>query len=291
MRNNFLVFDIETIPDVELGRKMIDVDIIGESDDWLASATDAEIGDAMFKEQLLKTDGKTEFLPLPFHQIGCISVVSCVDSKDGPNAPPVIWVGTLNRKEGKPAEPDQVAAFFKLIDNNLPRIVSWNGGTFDLPVLQLRALKHGIRSSKYWDNGDRDRDFRFNNYRSRYHMRHTDVMDVIANYGMGRSSLDRVAVLCGLPGKIGVGGGAVWDAYKADNLAGVMDYCEIDVINTWLVFCRYMLICGDLVPERYETMIAETQRYLADQDKAERPHMLHYLDAWVAGVAGAEVVL
>src|SRR5947208_7804359 len=67
--------------------------------------------------------------------------------------------------------------FFEGIERYTPQLVSWNGGAFDLPVLQYRALMHGVGAARYWDWGDDDRDFRFNNYLARFHTRHLDLMD------------------------------------------------------------------------------------------------------------------
>ena len=44
--------------------------------------------------------------------------------------------------------------------------------------------------------------FRYNNYLSRYHWRHTDLMDVLSAFqGRGRVSLSNMATLLGLAGQ------------------------------------------------------------------------------------------
>jgi hypothetical protein len=80
--------------------------------------------------------------------------------------------------------------------------VSWNGGGFDLPVLHYRGLIHGVTAPRYWDMGEGDyrdsRDFKWNNYISRYHMRHLDLMDLLAMYQpRGSAPLDQLARLMG----------------------------------------------------------------------------------------------
>jgi predicted PolB exonuclease-like 3'-5' exonuclease len=101
-------------------------------------------------------------------------------------------------------EPELVRRFFDLIDKHTPQLVSWNGGGFDLPVLNYRALIHGVTARKYWDWGDDDREFKFNSYLGRYHTRHLDLMDVLAMYQpRARAGLDAIARLCGYPGKLG----------------------------------------------------------------------------------------
>ncbi len=75
-----------------------------------------------------------------------------------------------------------VQSFYRVIEKYTPQLVSWNGGGFDLPVLNYRALVNGIPAYRFWDLGEDDREFKWNNYISRYHARHTDLMDVLAMY-------------------------------------------------------------------------------------------------------------
>jgi predicted PolB exonuclease-like 3'-5' exonuclease len=85
---------------------------------------------------------------------------------------------------GSPEEDEAsiVARFFDGIERYKPQLVSWNGSTFDLPVLHYRAMIHGIAGCCYWDQGEIDRDFKFNNYLARYHTRHLDLMDVLGSF-------------------------------------------------------------------------------------------------------------
>ena len=104
---------------------------------------------------------------------------------------------------------------------------------------------HGIAAPTYWDMGERDRDFKWNNYLNRYHARHLDLMDVLAAYqARGRASLEHTALLLGLPGKLGMSGDQVFDYWKASRVAEIRAYCETDVFNTYLVWLRFQLIRG-----------------------------------------------
>ena len=113
------------------------------------------------------------------------------------------------------AEPELIRRFFDLVDKLVPQLVSWNGGGFDLPVLNHRALIHGVTAAKFWESGDDDRDFRYNSYLGRYHTRHLDLMDVLAMYQPRASAgLDAMARLCGFPGKLGMDGSEVHAAVQ-----------------------------------------------------------------------------
>jgi predicted PolB exonuclease-like 3'-5' exonuclease len=171
-----------------------------------------------------------------------------------------------------------VQRFFDGLERYTPVLVSWNGSGFDLPVLNYRAMKHGISAHKYWDVGDGDREFRFNNYLSRFHWRHIDLMDVLSGYGASaRASLETAAQLIGLPGKLGIGGGAVWSSYQRGEIREIRDYCEIDVLNTYLLYLRFELIRGSMDPVHYQSEVKLLDEKLAQSD---RPHLTNFLELW-----------
>ena len=178
-----LIFDIETIPDVALGKKLLPLD--GLADDDVAKAM-------TFKHL---QDSGTEFLPLYQQQIVAISVV--LRSADQLK----VWsLGDIDSDES-----ELIKRFFDGLEQYTPDLVSWNGGGFDLPVLHYRALLHGVQSPRYWELGDEDRSFRYNNYLSRFHWRHIDLMEGLSGFqGSGRATLDQAAVLFVFPGKLGM---------------------------------------------------------------------------------------
>jgi hypothetical protein len=171
-----------------------------------------------------------------------------------------------------------LSSFFKTIERYTPKLISWNGSGFDLPVLHYRTLIHGIAAPRYWDMGEDDKDFRYNNYLSRYHTRHLDLMDVLAKYnGRGNAPLDDLAKLCGFPGKLGMDGSQVWDAWSNGRANEVRAYCETDVVNTWLVYCRFRLIRGELDQIAYQ---AEVDLVRSTLQASAEPHWAEYLAAW-----------
>jgi predicted PolB exonuclease-like 3'-5' exonuclease len=249
-------FDIETVPDVEFGRRFWELD--GLSDDDVATAM-------MFKRQ--QATGN-DFLPLHQHRIVAISVTF--------RTADTFKVWTLGDEDSDEAE--IVQRFFDGIERYTPDLVSWNGGGFDLPVLHYRALKNGIRAPRYWEMGEGDRDFKWNNYLSRFHWRHVDLMDVIAGFQpRGRASLDQIAVMLGFPGKLGMSGDKVWDTYREGGIKKIRDYCETDVLNTWLVFLRFEFMRGNLDAKDLEREYALVRTTLS---KMEQAHLNDFLSAW-----------
>jgi predicted PolB exonuclease-like 3'-5' exonuclease len=178
------------------------------------------------------------------------------------------------------SEPESklVQGFYRTLAKYSPNLVSWNGSGFDLQVLNYRAMVHGVQAPRFWDQGEDDRDFRYNNYISRYHSRHTDLMDLLALYnGRANAPLDQLARLCGFPGKLGMDGGQVWTAWQAGRRAEVRDYCETDVVNTWLLYCRFQLMRGVLDRDAYDADVALTRTSLASLPGA---HWQEFLAAW-----------
>ncbi len=249
-------FDIETIPDVELGRRVFD----------LHGLTDKQVGYVMQTKR--RQESGSDFLPYEQHRIVAISVA--LRTRDS------FKVWSLGEPEAP--EVELIQRFFDGIEKYTPDLISWNGGGFDLPVLHYRALKYGISAPRYWEVGDEDSAFRFNNYLNRFHWRHLDLMDVMSGYqARARASLEDVAMLLNLPGKLGMSGDKVWDAYLDGQLAQIRDYCETDVLNTYLIFLRFELMRGRMDRERY---VAECTRVRDVLKAAPQAHLQEFLAAW-----------
>jgi hypothetical protein len=252
--NPVLAFDIETIPDVAGIRRLHGLP---------ADLPDREVAEVAF--QIRRTKTGSDFLPPQLHRI---AVISCVlRTAEG------LRVFSL---EGQ--EKDIIQRFYDGIEKFVPQLVSWNGGGFDLPVLNYRGLILGVSAPMFWETGDENRDFRYNNYVSRYHARHTDLMDVLAMYQpRNNAPLDEVAQLAGLPGKIGIGGAKVWETWLAGDVAKIRDYCEADTVNTYLLFLRFQLLRGYFSKELHEKETEILRNHLKSLDK---PHWREFLKLW-----------
>lgn len=252
-----LVFDIETVPDVAGLRKLISLP---------DGASDAEVAEAAFAQRRERTG--SDFLPLHVHRIVAIS---CLFRDDD---------GLRVRSLGQPGDDEckLVQDFYRVIERYTPQLVSWNGCGFDLQVLHYRGMVHGVQAPRYWEQGDDDRDFRYNNYLNRYHARHIDLMDLLALHaGRANAPLDELAKLCGFPGKLGMDGSKVWDAFRNGQIEEIRNYCETDVANTYLVWCRFQLMRGVLSSSAYREEIAQTRAALQALPGA---HWREFIDAW-----------
>ena len=257
--NPVLAFDIETVPDVrglrtlyELGTDLPDADVA-----------------AMAMQRRRQSHG-TDFLPLHLHRV--VAIACALRERDSFR----VWsLGDENDTEG-----GLIQRFFDGIEKYTPQIVSWNGSGFDLPVLNYRGLVHGVRAARFWDLGEDDRDFKWNNYISRYHTRHLDLMDLLAMYQpRGAAPLDDLAQLIGLPGKIGMHGSAVWGAYQEGRLADIRRYCEADTANTYLLYLAFQKMRGALTADAW---LAESTLVRETLGRSDEPHWREFLARWPA---------
>jgi len=252
-----LAFDIETVPDCDGLRRL------HELPDALS---DAEVAELAFQKRRAQTGN--DFLAPAQHRV---LVISCVMRDE---AGVKVW------SIGAPDEDERAAIqrFFDGVERYTPQLVSWNGSGFDLPVLNYRGLIHGVHAARFWEQGDDDRDFRYNNYVSRYHARHVDLMDVLAMYQpRNNAPLDEVARLARFPGKLGMEGGAVWSRFQAGDVQGIRDYCEADAANTYLLFLRFQRLRGIFSPEHYRR---ECELLRAFVEKQRGAHWAAFLERW-----------
>ena len=237
---NYLVFDIETIPDLDYGKQFLNLDGLEEAD----------IGRAMFFQQLQKTG--TEFLPLNLHKIITISVLT--DARGD------LEVKSLGSKES--SEQSIIQLFYDLVGANENCLVTWNGLLFDLPVLNYRALFNRVDAASYWQN----------------ELWHIDLKDVLANHNTkAQGSLDSVAKSLSLPGKLNVSGDQVWDLYLEGRVEDIRNYCEHDVLNTYLIFIHYQAMIGKITNDELSTRIHSLKKLLLD---TEKQHFQLFLSAW-----------
>ena len=259
-----LVFDIETLPDVAGWRRL--------------NPVSPELSDAQVHAQWKAgraEQGQSDFMPLYLQRV---LIISCVfRNAEG------LRVHSFVDRDGL-GEGRIVQAFFNTIEKHEPQLVSWNGSGFDLPVLHYRGMQHGVVADKYWDMGEggnaSDREFKWNNYISRYHMRHLDLMDLLAKYTpKNNAPMDALAKLCGFPGKLGMDGAQVYEQFQAGHTEDIRRYCETDVMNTYLLYCRFQKMRGGFTEAEYAQEIAFVQDELGNLAPQE-PHWQEYLQAW-----------
>ncbi len=264
---SLIVFDIETVPDTEAVPALTGID-----DPDVAARRDA-----LTRYHLEITDGRNPFPRQPFHRVVAISFLRAEIEHDAEGER--YHLAEL-RSGGTPStdEAGLVAGFFQFLDRQRPRLVTFNGRGFDLPVLRYRAMRHGVAAPVLHQSKDR-----WNAYSSRYSDDwHCDLLDVLSDRGASaRVRLNEICAVLGLPGKPGMDGADVMTRFDAGDIGGIRDYCETDVLNTYLLYLRHMHHRGTLPADGFRKANADLLAYL-EAEAPERPHLGAYLAAWAA---------
>lgn len=271
---NIFVFDIETIPDDESA-----LNLIGEEK--------TDLGDIKKRREALReyhleiTDGKNDFLRQPFHKVVAISflVASIEYNNEGQEVLKFREVRSGGTKDS--TEKELIKGFFSTIDKLKPKIVSFNGKTFDIPVLKYRAMKYGITGEFFHNAGNK-----YESYSNRYALGwHCDLIDALSDFGASaRIKLNEVCSILNFPGKFGVDGSLVTEMYDKGEVEDIRNYCETDVLNTYLVYLRYALHLGKIRLDNYNSAIDDIKDFLKDSNQA---HFQDFYTAWVKSNDGS----
>lgn len=225
------VFDCETVPDVEILREIYDY-----------SGSDLEVCQQAFNAQ--KEQSGSEFLPLVFHKIICISALFCDEFGRFKK------IGNFAQKLENKGEREILNEFLNFLNKSNPRLVSFNGRNFDLPLIMLRAMKFNLCAEAYFEVENRELNKnKWVNYRTRYDETfHIDLLDSISQFGAARGNrLDTIAKMLNLPGKFDTHGDDVFRIfYEEKNLAKIEEYCQSDVLNTYWLYLKYQILQGNL---------------------------------------------
>ncbi|WP_339047231.1 3'-5' exonuclease [Candidatus Mesenet endosymbiont of Phosphuga atrata] len=263
MLNSLVVFDIETIPDIS-------------ACDGLIGRIDGDVQqkrEALTQYHLGITDGKNPFLRQPFHKVVVISFLFADIIRSGGYE---TFVLREIRSGGKldSNEKELVQGFFEYISKTKPRLISFNGRTFDLPVLKYRAMKYGVQAEYFYKSGDK-----WSNYMQRYSVDwHCDLLEALSDFGASaRIKMNEVCSILGLPGKIGTDGGQVTSLYDSGKIQEIRDYCETDVINTYLIYLKLMQHQGRITTESYNKNLDDLLLHL---ENSQKDHLLKFKEEW-----------
>ena len=250
IREHILVFDIETVPDDTSA-----LNLINDNLDTLESRREA-----LVNYHLGVTKGANDFLRQPFHKIVAISFLHCKVVLDEEGYESYIFKDLRSWSIDKLSEEEIVSNFFATIDKLNPRLISFNGRTFDVPVLKYRAMKYGISSLGFYKTGNK-----YESYSHRYStLWHVDLLDVLSDFGLSaRIKLNEGCSILGFPGKFGVDGSKVSEMYDKGEINAIANYCETDVLNTYLVYLRHCLHSCKINDISYEQAISSVVDFIA----------------------------
>jgi predicted PolB exonuclease-like 3'-5' exonuclease len=262
MIKKLFVFDIETVPDTDVLHSLTG----SATDDLQQKRKELE-------EYHMSISNGNSFPRQPFHRVVSISIlvgditnVGIYEYHDN------LKLGTISNL--KSSEGEMVEKFFDYVCRFLPKIVSYNGKTFDMPVLKYRAMKYGLSLENLFKAGDK-----WSNYHQKYSKDwHCDLLEVFSDYGASaKCKMNEICAITGLPGKIGVDGSQVAELYDQNRLKEIDDYCETDVANTYLLYLNYCLLSGIINKDIYLDLNKKFKDYLLKEDKN---NYREFLEEW-----------
>ena len=260
MSETVIVWDLETVPDLAAAGRML----------HLPDAAEQEIREAM----------GSGFPKHPLHKIACIGAL-VAELQDS------VWqLRALGAPHiGERSEADLISGFVNEIAELRPQLVSFNGSSFDLPVLRYRAMLNHVSAPGL---GARP-------YFNRYTEDALDLCDALSSFdARSRVKLDELCRVMGLTGKPeGIDGSQVADMVADGHIADVAAYCESDVVNTYQVWLRYRLFRGSLPQEAFHASNAALHTFISAQLE-KKPHLSPILPASfgiVAAPLGASAAL
>lgn len=218
MTETIIVWDLETIPDVR-GFASAN-DFVGKSYDEIRAA----MGDK-FQKHI-------------YHSIVCIGALVA-------HRQPERWVvSALGAPHiGERSEKELISSFVDKVFELKPQLVSFNGHSFDLPVLRYRAMVHEVPAPGLY----------IRSYFNRYTDDALDLLDALSSFStQARATLHEITRVMGLPGKPeGIDGSEVERYFLEGRIREIADYCETDLVNTYRVWLRYELFRGRLSQLEY----------------------------------------
>lgn len=257
---SYLAFDIESVADGELVSKIR----------YPGEGLDAQAAIERYRQEL-RDKYDSDFIPYTFHLPISVAVGKiAADCR-------LLDITVLDEPQFRPHVLTE--HFWRGWDRyRRPTLVSFNGRTFDLPLLELAAFRFGISVPGWFNVGAKS----FEQYRNRFNLdAHIDLQEILTNFGSTRfnGGLNLAANLLGKPGKMDVQGHMVQDLFYRGQVAEINDYCRCDLLDTYFVFLRTRVLFGEISLDQEQGLIAETKSWLmkkADQYSAYRT----YLQRW-----------
>jgi 3'-5' exonuclease len=233
--HSIIVWDLETVPDLAAAARLFD----------MGDASDADVREAL----------GSGFPKHPLHKIACIGALVASRQPEG-------WrVDALGAPHtGERSEAQLIRDFIEKIGQLRPQLITFNGHSFDLPVLRYRAMVNRVPAAG----------LQVRQYFHRYTEDALDLCDVLGSYVPGaKVKLDDVSKILGLSGKpVGIDGSRVEEMVLAGQIEEVARYCESDVLNTYRVWLVYELFRGSITAQELDWSEAQIRDFVAKRKTA-----------------------
>jgi predicted PolB exonuclease-like 3'-5' exonuclease len=262
--DNIVIFDIETIPDIEVAYDLCNLD---KTIEYEVSYLRQE----MTNYHLKITEGKNDFIRQPFHKVVCISYIECrIETIGNSEYYDLIKIDSMSAF--KSSEEDLIKKFWHILEHKKCRFITFNGKNFDIPVLKYRAMKYGICCPWLFEGG------KWDSYVSKYSDYNLDLIDILSDYGSSsKIKMSEVCALFKIPCKLDGNGSSVNKMFDENKHQEIRDYCESDVLATYLIYLRFSLFAGKINKHYYNICIEKLEQYLLNSAKDK---MKVFLNKW-----------
>jgi predicted PolB exonuclease-like 3'-5' exonuclease len=165
---------------------------------------------------------------------------------------------------GERSEKELIASFVEKITALSPQLVTFNGSSFDLPVLRYRAMIHGVAAPGLAARP----------YFHRYTENAVDLCDVLSSFSsQAKATLHELCRVMRLPGKPdGMTGAEVEKYYRDGHIRQIAEYCESDVLNTYRVWLRHELFRGRLSDAEFQASETNLMEFIRARGNT-KPHL------------------
>ena len=272
-----LFFDMEWVPDAEAARRLFDLS--------------PEVTEVEAMEQLWKSargyDPETNPRPFVKYLLSRVVSIAFLSRK------PVVVDGQTNIEfglhslpqgpvEGWPAEAPLIDRFLYILGERCPQLVGYNSAASDIQVLIQRGMINEISAEKFCERPDKP--WEGTDYFRRWDNEdHLDILKLFGSSNGMAPRLDEFAKLCGYPGKIDVKGDQVTDLWLKGDVTKIVEYNQVDALNTYLLWLRLVHFCGKLSGEEYYEETEQFQSFLAaEAQKPEKAFVADFLAKWPA---------
>jgi len=224
----YLVFDVESVPDARLIKK---VKYPEEDLDEVSAVRKYQ------SEILESSNGTTDFIPVTFQYPISICIAKLREDFT------LIDIVSLDKPHFRPSE--MVRLFWHGVENlyDHASLVTFNGRGFDIPLLELMAFRYGFTVKRHFRDKWAGR--------NRFSTKHIDLQDWLSNYNAIRMNggLNLLAKVLGKPGKMSTKGDEVYDIFLEGRISDINDYCIHDVLDTYFVFLRTRVLMCEITLE------------------------------------------
>lgn len=230
-----MFLDIATVPDFQLGSRLYK----------LQNLSDKDIARVMSTKN---RENNQKLNKLALHMLQLASVSVLIVNDDG--------VSLLSSAASDLGEQDHLQFLSTIIEQYKPEIITWDA-TLVLPVLNYRYLANALPIPVSADSV---------------------VIDLISELTESdkhrKVALHEVAELSGLPGKAPLSDEDVLNAFLQGDHEKIRIQLELNVINAYLIYQRWLLVCGEIERASYDRILQLIKEQLV---KIDQTHLANYV--------------